>query len=348
MSQDWYLMNSPNNYSGYENEYMSDYSTDSFGELLDTFVGEDVTIYNSALTDSTTIKAIASDKLGNTSLKKNELALLLPLNSCTTGMYVKYKNKYWLVTSYVNDNSIYQKTIVTQCTYTLKFQHPTTGAILSYPCITSNRIQGTGDKQTSVMTLPDGRKLVIIPYDESTILLQNNDSKTWRFFIDNHPITPRVYKLSFVDTTSSVGLIELYCDEDKYNQLTDNVILGVCDYEPTTDTPEPPDPDIPTEIVTIYSDDIINNKIKLGIPYLFYATFKNQLGEDVDNVIAQYSVDNTYGGKVKLVDNGNGTCSITVGDYKDTELCNKQFILRCYDAAHGFETTLLLTIVGLF
>lgn len=347
MSQDWYLMNSPIQYSGYENDYMSDYGANSFSELLDTSAGEDVTIYNSTLTDSNVVKAIVSDKTGNTSLKKFEISLLLPLNSCTTGMYVKYKDKYWLVTSYVNDNIFYQKTIVELCTYTLKFQHPTTGTILSYPCITSNRIQGTGDKETSVMTLPDGRKLVILPYDESTILLQNSESKTWRFFLDNHPTTPRVYKLSFADTTSSVGLIELYCDEDKFNSHTDSVELGVCDYFTPPVTPEPPDPEVPTEIVTI-TGDADNNEVMLGITYIFSATFKNELGEDVDNVIAQYSVDNTYGGKVVLVDNGDGTATITVGDFDDNQLCNKQFTLRCYDAAHGFDATVLLTIVGLY
>jgi hypothetical protein len=347
MSQDWYLINSPNTYSGYENDYIGDYGTDSFGELLDTFVGEDVTIYDSTLTDSNVVKAIVSDKTGNTSLKKFEISLLLPLNSCATGMYAKYKNKYWLVTSYVNDNVFYQKAIAELCTYTIKFQHPVTGAILSYPCITSNRIQGTGDKETSVMTLPDGRKLVILPYDESTILLQNSESKTWRFFIDNHPATPRVYKLSFADTTSSTGLIELYCDEDKFNSQTDSVELGVCDYFTPHVTPEPPNPEVPTEIVTITSDTT-NNQVTLGITHTFSATFKNELGEDVENVIAQYSVDNTYGGKVNLVDNGDGTATITVGDYNDVGLVNKQFTLQCYDARHGFDDTVLLTIVGLF
>lgn len=349
MSKDWYLMTTPNQLDGHESDYLSDYGVDSFNELLNTFIGEDVIIYNSTLTESNTVKVIVGDKTGNTSLKDFELALLLPLDTCDTGMYVKYKNDYWLVTSRVNDNKIYQKVIIEQCTFILKFQHPITGEILSYPCITANRIQGTGDKDTNIGTFPDGRKRVLIPYDKSTVLLQNSEDKTWRFFLDNHPTTPRVYKLSFADTTSNIGLIEMYCDESgDLDPLKDRVDLGVCDYFKPPVTPELPDPEVPTEIVTIISEDVINNEITLGIPHSFYATFKNEKGEDVDNVIAKYSVDNTYDGKVILVDNGDGTCVITVGDFSDTELCNKVFTLRCFDARHGFEDTILLTIVGLF
>src|SRR5690606_26857134 len=110
-------MTTPNQLDGHESDYLSDYGVDSFNELLNTFVGEDVIIYNSTLTESNTVKVIVSDKTGNTSLKDFEQALLLPLDTCNTGMYVKYKNDYWLVTSRVNDNKIYQKVIMEQCTF---------------------------------------------------------------------------------------------------------------------------------------------------------------------------------------------------------------------------------------
>lgn len=276
--------------------------------------------------------------------------IILPMDAVIhTGSYVAFRGQTWIINSNVTViDDAYKMCQMQLCNYTLKFQHPVTGVILSYPCITTNRIQCTGDKETSTMTLPDGRKKVILPYDEITVLLQNSEDKTWRFFLDNHPTTPRVYKLSFADTTSNIGLIEMYCDESgDFNPLKDDVDLGVCDYFEPPVVPETPDPEVPTEIVTIISETG-NNEITLGIPHSFYATFKNEKGEDVENVIAEYSVDNTYGGKVKLVDNGDGTCVITVGDFDDTDLCNKVFTLRCFDVRHGFEDTILLTIVGLF
>lgn len=239
MSQDWYLITPPL-LSGNESDYINDFGIDTFTELLDTFIGEDIIIYNSSMCDFNITKAIVSDKTSNVFLSKHTLSLLLPLNSCNSGMYIRYKDSLWLITGYVNDNGIYQKTIVELCTYTLKFQHPQTGAILSYPCIISNRIQGTGDKETDTMTLPDGRKIVLLPFDKNTILLQNSHDKTWRFFLDNHPTTPRVYELNFADTTSRPGLIELYCSETQSYHVTDRVDLGICDYFESIPIAPPP------------------------------------------------------------------------------------------------------------
>ena len=99
------------------------------------------------------------------------------------------------------------------CNYTLKIQHPQTGDILSYPCVTDNRVQGTGDIDTKVMTLPAGRKIILLPHDENTTLLRNDR----RLFVDLHPTDPRPYTVDFVDSTKfnygDKGLLEIYVSE---------------------------------------------------------------------------------------------------------------------------------------
>jgi len=161
-----------------------------------------------------------------------------PYEDFNAGDYIIFDNNTWIVISKDVCNQAYTSGKMQLCTYTLKFQHPQTGKILSYPCITSNRIQGYGDKETDVGILPSGNKVVLLPLDQNTILLQNSDKKTWRFFLDNHPTRPRPYRLTFTDSTSRLGLIELYCTEDKINLKTDNIELGICDYfEPITTPP---------------------------------------------------------------------------------------------------------------
>jgi len=341
MSESWYLMTTPNQMSGFENDYFTDYATDSFNELLTTFVGDDVTIYNSTLDVSSVVKGIVQSKD-----KKNEKQILLPLNSCSVGMYIKYKNLYWLITEFVNDNKMYQKAVVILCNHILKFQSPT-GTILSYPCIdTTTSTMGLDESNT--ITTGNSIHNIKLPFDANTVLI-NTDR---RFFIDDLSVEiPQVFFVSKPNRTEykfgDKGLIELTMKQDAYNSQTDRKDLGICNYfEPIVEPPIP-DPDIPTEIVTITSD-AVNNNIKLGLLYTFSATFLNELGEPVDNVISEYSVDNTYGGKVILIDNGDGTCTVKVGSYKDTELCTEQFVLTCVDTQHEFSSSVLLTIVGLY
>ena len=341
MSESWYLMTTPNQMSGFENDYFTDYATDSFSELLTTFVGEDVTIYNSTMTTNTIVKGIVQSKYQ----KQNEMQILLPLNSCEIGMYVKYKNLYWLIIDFVNDNKMYQKAIIQICNYTLPFQHPQTGTTLSYPCVEESSNMAIGIDESDIINTLNGIKRIKLPFDDNTKLIDYDD----RFFISKGGTT--TYKVTNINNTEfnygDKGLIVLTLKADSsYNPLTDK--NGVCNYFEPTVEPEPPDPEVPTEIVTITSDDAIDNEIMLGIPHSFSATFKNELGEDVDNVIAEYSVDNTYDGKVVLTDNGDGTCTVQVGDFDDTELCTKQFTLSCMDIRHGFSSSVLLTIIGLF
>ena len=77
-------MTTPNQMSGFENDYFTDYATDSFNELLSTFVGDDVTIYNSTMDIFNVVKGIIQSKD-----KKDEKQILLPLNSCSAGTYIK-------------------------------------------------------------------------------------------------------------------------------------------------------------------------------------------------------------------------------------------------------------------
>ena len=162
----------------------------------------------------------------------------LPNEIFNVGDYVAYKTLNYLITKVNGDDEVYTKGSMEQCNYTLKFQSPT-GTILSYPCITNNRVQGTGDIDTKVMTLPAGRKIILLPHDEYTTLLRNDK----RLFVDLHPTDPRPYEIDFVDSTKfnygDKGLLEIYVSEDEL-QSDDRVDLGVCNYFEPTVEPEPP------------------------------------------------------------------------------------------------------------
>jgi hypothetical protein len=259
------------------------------------------------------------------------------------GDYVVVNNKSWLIMTKDVCNQAYTTGLMKLTNYTLKFQHPITGAILSYPCMTSST--RLGQEENKYMTLGNNEKSILIQANQSTILLANSEAKTWRFFVDKSTEDPRPYKLVGVDNTSHDGLIELIVQEDE-KQADDRVDLGVCDYFEPVVEPEPPNPEIPTRIVTITSD-ATNNEVKLGLTYTFSAIVTNELGEVITTTQPRYSVDNIYNGKVVLVDNLNGTAEIKVNE-EAYDLLGGQFTLQCMDMVSGFSSTILFTIVGLW
>lgn len=89
-------------------------------------------------------------------------------------------NSYWLCVESFDLDEILWNGLLAKCNFIIKFQSKD-GAILSYPCITTT--SAGRDKETNTLTLPDGRKKVIILSDENTILLAND----MRMYLDLHP-----------------------------------------------------------------------------------------------------------------------------------------------------------------
>jgi len=270
-----------------------------------------------------------------------------PFEDINVGDYVKWEDTTWIIIDKDLMNQEYSRGKMQLTNHVIKFQSPD-GTILSYPCITSNK--SFNEDAGKVITLPVNQKYISLPFDENTVMLKNNEDKTWRFFVDKNPLNPTPYKIiGDPDTTTynygDKGLIELLVEQDEL-QNDDRVDLGVCDYVEPSTTPEPPDPTILSVIVNIISDTI-NNKLKLGLNYNFNAEITNELGEVITNTQPVFSIDNNYGGLVVLTDNGNGTATIKVKN-DAYDLLTKQLKLTCMDMYSGFSSYILLTIVGLF
>ena len=269
----------------------------------------------------------------------------LPNETFSIGDYVIYKTLTYLITKVNGDDEIYTKGSMEQCNHTLLFQSPT-GTILFYPCIdTTTSTMGLDESNT--ITTGNAIHTIKLPFDENTVLIDYNR----RFFLDDLSVEePQVYVVSKPNRTEfkygNKGLIELTMKQGAYNNQTDRKDLGICDYREPTVTPPTPDPEVLTEIVTITSDAEDNN-IKLGLVYTFSAAFTNELGETVTDAIGQYSIDNSYGGLVMLIDNGDDTCTVQINE-DAYELSTNEVVLKCEDVLNGFSSSVTLTIVGLF
>jgi hypothetical protein len=267
----------------------------------------------------------------------------LPNETFNTGDYVVYKNTTYLIIETDKDDEVYTSGKIQEINWVLKFQHPTTGAILSYPCITSDKTFAEDESQ--VITLGANKKSILLRLDENTLLIRNDDTKTWRFFVDKKsPPTP--YKLiGDTDTTTYDGLIWFTVEQDEL-QTDDRPDLGVCDYWIPPVEPEPVDPTVPTRVVLI-STDAINNEVKLGLTYSFSVVVKDELGNVITGTQPRYTIDNTYSGKVVLVDKLDGTATIKV-DNNAYDLLGNQFTLQCMDMISGFSSSIVFTIVSMW
>lgn len=240
MASDWYLINKPTYNSGFEGEEFNSYKNDGLEEILgeDSPISSAVSLINADLSEIINFRAVVQNNTSDSKNSTTERHVITNIGTLKCGDYILYDGNVYLVISFVGNNTIYEKTIMQLCNYILKFQSPT-GTILSYPCVTDNRVQGTGDTDSKVMTLPAGRKIILLPRNDNTTLLRNDK----RLFVDFHPTDPRPYEIDFVDSTKfnygDKGLLEVYVTEDQL-QSDDRVDLGVCNYFEPSAEPEPP------------------------------------------------------------------------------------------------------------
>jgi hypothetical protein len=164
----------------------------------------------------------------------------LPNEIFSVGDYVKYKTLTYLITKVNGDDEVYTKGSMKQCNYTLKFQHPDTGVILSYPCITSTK--SFNQDESKIITLPSNQKSILCCFDENTSLIKTDD----RFYVDKLNNTTW-HVIGAVDNTSfnygDKGLIYFIVEQDLEQNNTeypDRPDLGVCNYFEPSGEVEPP------------------------------------------------------------------------------------------------------------
>lgn len=289
---------------------------DRFNDTINTYKVE----INNEIRDLIVVKTSKQDEKKITSR---------PNEDFNTGDYVRLENKDWLIISKDVLNQAYTRGIMKLTNYSLTFQHPETGEILSYPCINERVSTTIGEQQGKTVTTLNAIYRITLPLDEITILFKNGQ----RFFLDKHPTKPQPVKVVDVDTTTEDGLVILTTERDLAEQPNDRPDLGVCDYfEPTT-------PLSPTDEMHV---GINVDKIIFGINNIITPTFYNN-GEIVNDLIAKWEVVVPTGYendiKINYMDN---SCSIILGD--NYGLIGKMIAVTISDEGGSYSSTHKLEI----
>lgn len=195
MSTEWYLLKSPyNQLSGYEGEALNDFAEEGFLEALDSEISVPIELCNCDLSQCKPMKAIVQNNVQDTKLKALSRHLFLPIGTCKAGMYVKYKNRYWLIVGLVDDNKMYEKAVMVICNYLLTWVNKHGAVVQRWANITSASQYNNGETNSKFYAVRSDQLLVLTSNDDEVLLL---DTGT-RFIIDRRC---RVYEKNIDNST---------------------------------------------------------------------------------------------------------------------------------------------------
>lgn len=230
MAKEWYLLNSNHDYvSGFESEDFNNCASDAFLEALYSSLGCDVELCNYDLSQCVSTRAIIQGSVQDTQLNSTQRRMLVPIGTCHAGMYVKYKNRYWLIVGFVDDNQIYEKAILYLCNYLLTWMNPSGNVIQRWCTLQSASQYNNGETSNANYSVRSDQLMVYTPDDYECLSLDNGQ----RFIIDKRC---SVYEKSFdenitQDTSRPVTTYELTRADSALYEYQGNGIYAFMAYQ---------------------------------------------------------------------------------------------------------------------
>lgn len=208
MAKEWYLMNDKLS-SGYDDGEFLDYTADGFDASLGSDIGRTVELYNYDLSEKKIVRVILEGSVSDSQYASTQRRALFPIGSCHAGMYMKYKNRYWIIFGLVDDNGVYEKAVLHLCNYKLCWKN-SDGKIIERWCYIESAAQyNNGETRNNYFILRTDQLMVYMPDDDETLMLSNG----CRFIIDKRC---RVYEKDFqcgnmpqIETSYSLSTYEL-------------------------------------------------------------------------------------------------------------------------------------------
>ena len=313
--KEWYLIGNktkPNMLGGYENQSFLDYKEDAFAESLETDIASTVLLFNHDLSQSKELRGVIQGNVADSFLKSMERCILVPIGTLHSGNYIFFEDEYWLIDGRPGNNGEYEKAVLKECQYKIKWQKDDGTIIERWANFTSASKYDIGESGNSTIILSSNNFTILIPHDADGLTI---DGK--RIFVDTSEIPKKVFKITRNDDVLFLhgnhgGTLSLIADKTEFNPNKDNQELRICDYiDPSS--PLPPTLSEPNETTDLRCVISGNTNLKNGYkrPYIVKFTDKNKNDiswRDVDfkwNIVGDLGlVVNSYENKIDLlVDN---------------------------------------------
>lgn len=310
--KEWYLIGNktkPNMLGGYENQSFLDYKEDAFAESLETDIASTVLLFNHDLSQSKELRGVIQGNVADSSLKSMERCILVPIGTLHSGNYIFFEDEYWLIDGRPGNNGEYEKAVLKECQYKIKWQKDDGTIIERWANFTSASKYDIGESGNSTIILSSNNFTILIPHDADGLTI---DGK--RIFVDTSEIPKKVFKITRNDDVLFLhgnhgGTLSLIADKTEFNPNKDNQELRICDYiDPSSPLPPtPPEPDETTDLSAVISG---NTNLKNGYRRTYSVQFIDNDGSVVDwkkidfswNLVSAFNVSqNQYDNKIDLV-----------------------------------------------
>lgn len=326
--KEWYLIGNktkPNMLGGYENQSFIDYKEDAFTESLETDIASTVLLFNHDLSQSKELRGIIQGNVADSSLKSMERCILVPIGTLHSGNYIFFEDEYWLVDGRPGNNGEYEKAVLKECQYKIKWQKDDGTIIERWANFTSASKYDVGESGNSTIILSSNNFTILIPHDLDGLTI---DGK--RIFVDTSEIPKKVFKITRNDDVLFLhgnhgGTLSLIADKTEFNPNKDNQELRICDYIDQS-SPLPPTPSEPDETTDLRCVITGNTNLKNGYRRIYTVTFTDKDGNSVDwqNVNYQWIIKSDFDVKQTISDN-----KITVS-VNDENLIGNSFFLQLF------------------
>lgn len=305
--KEWYFIDNktkPNMLGGYENQSFLDYKDDAFFESLETDIATTVLLYNHDLCKSIELRGIVQCNVADSSLKSMERCILVPVGTLHSGNYIFFEDEYWLVDGRPGNNGEYEKAVLKECQYKIKWQKDDGTIIERWANFTSASKYDVGESGNSTIILSSNNFTILIPHDAGGLTI---DGK--RIFVDTSEIPKKVFKITRNDDVlflhgSHGGTLILISDKTEFNPNRDNQELRICDYIDSSSPlpPTPSEPDETTDLMCVISG---NTNLKDGYSCTYTVTFTDKDGTDIDwqEVNYQWNIKSDFDVKQTISDN---------------------------------------------
>ena len=239
---EWYLINpQPTLNSGFEKDEFTDYAQDGFDELLtETQLGKTIKFCKGKFdgenfeieVDGEGIVQSETPDAYTQGYKRQLLTRIT--DKVADYKYIKYDGAIWLIITEPADNCIYDKCVLHQCNYILKWQNANKDIIYCPASIENASQYNTGEEGNKILMLGYNQLMAYVSLDDDTVVIDRN----LRLFVDYNKINPIPYKVTRPDTVAfSYGKNRVMClvlTEDQYNPKTDSIENWLCDYFKTS------------------------------------------------------------------------------------------------------------------
>lgn len=207
MAQEWYLLTSPyTQLGGFEGEAFNDYAGDSFSEML-LELGIDVELCNADLSECTPIRVVLENRTQDTKLNDFRRLILATIGTLTSGMYIKYQNRFWLIESIVDNNGVFEKAVLVFCNWKLVWLNASNKVVERWAYVQSASQYNNGQRENRFFVIQTDQLLVAMPDDEESMSLDQGK----RFIMDKRTL---IYQKNIpddvdVDTSNRVDTYKM-------------------------------------------------------------------------------------------------------------------------------------------